>query len=240
MSLFNVEDEEIKETIDFFNSLTDEERALIVSDLNPHTFKMPQYYDDLVHLFSLIQRDITIHDGIRIGNRLMELGLEETWARLLVANIKKHAPTIKYQISQLNRIDEQMFVATFGSIMDALWVHKIPDDEVTEKFGIDTEQIHCITDMTSHYMQDMMRGDNTGVGIREALVENGLSAKRADTLLRTLKDREDDWYRWLIFRNAQDNYYSVQEVKDQNTAILETLREILVLLKEQKSGRSMQ
>ena len=240
MSLFNVEDEEIKETIDFFNSLTDEERALIVSDLNPHTFKMPQYYDDLVHLFALIQRDITIHDGIRIGNRLMELGLEETWARLLVANIKKHAPTIKYQISQLNRIDEQMFVAAFGSIMDALWVHKIPDDEVTEKFGIDTEQIHCITDMTSHYMQDMMRGDNTGVGIREALVENGLSAKRADTLLRTLKDREDDWYRWLIFRNAQDNYYSVQEVKDQNTAILETLREILVLLKEQKSGRSMQ
>ena len=75
MSLFNLEDEEIKETIDFFNSLTDEERALIVSDLNPHTFKMPQYYDDLVHLFSLIQRDITIHDGIRIGNRLMELGL---------------------------------------------------------------------------------------------------------------------------------------------------------------------
>lgn len=240
MSLFNVEDEEIKETIDFFNSLTDEERALIVSDLNPHTFKMPQYYDDLVHLFSLIQRDITIHDGIRIGNRLMELGLEETWARLLVANIKKHAPTIKYQISQLNRIDEQMFVAAFGSIMDALWVHKIPDDEVTEKFGIDTEQIHCITDMTSHYMQDMMRGDNTEAGIREALVENGLSAKRADTLLRALKDREDDWYRWLIFRNAQDNYYSVQEVKDQNTAILETLREILVLLKEQKSGRSMQ
>lgn len=240
MSLFNVEDEEIKETIDFFNSLTDEERALIVSDLNPHTFKMPQYYEDLVHLFSLIQRDITIHDGIRIGNRLMELGLEETWARLLVANIKKHAPTIKYQISQLNRIDEQVFVATFGKIMDALWVHKIPDDEVTEKFGIDTEQIHCITDMTSHYMQDMMRGDNTEASIREALVENGLSAKRADTLLRALKDREDDWYRWLIFRNAQDNYYAVQEVKDQNTAILETLREILVLLKEQKSGRNMQ
>ena len=240
MSLFNVEDEEIKETIDFFNNLTDEERALIVSDLNPHTFKMPQYYDDLVHLFSLIQRDITIHDGIRIGNRLMELGLEETWARLLVANIKKHAPTTKYQVSQLSRIDEQRFVATFGKIMDALWVHKMSDEEVTEKFGIDTEQIHCITDMTSHYMQDMMRGDSTEIGIRSALLENGLSSKRTNTLLRALKDREDDWYRWLLFRNAQDNYYAVQEVKEQNVAILETLREILVLLKEQKSGRSMQ
>lgn len=240
MSLFNVEDEEIKAAIEFFNSLTDEERAIIVSDLNPHTFKMPQYYDELVHLFSLIQRDITVHDGIRIGNRLMELGLEETWARLLVSNIKKHAPTIKYQVSQLNRIDEQRFIATFGSIMDALWQHKTADDEITEKFGIDTEQIHCITDMTSHYMQDMMRGDNTEVGIRNMLTENGLSVKKAETLLRSLKDREDDWYRWLLFRNAQDNYYAVQEVKEQNTAILEILREMLVLLKEQKSGRSMQ
>ena len=240
MSLFNLEDEEIKETIDFFNSLTDEERALIVSDLNPHTFKMPQYYDDLVHLFSLIQRDITIHDGIRIGNRLMELGLEETWARLLVSNIKKHAPTTKYQVSQMSRIDEQRFVASFGKIMDALWVHKMSDDEVTEKFGIDAEQIRCIIDMTSHYMQDMMRGDGTEIGIRSTLRENGLSAKRTNALLQALRDREDDWYRWLLFRNAQDNYYAVQEVKEQNTAILETLREILVLLKEQKSGRSMQ
>ena len=89
-------------------------------------------------------------------------------------------------------------------------------------------------------MQDMMRGDGTEIGIRGALRENGFSSKRTNALLQALKDREDDWYRWLLFRNAQDNYYAVQEVKEQNTAILETLREILVLLKEQKPGRSMQ
>lgn len=240
MSLFNANDEEAKEAISFFNGLTDEERALIVSDLNPVTFKLPQYYEYLTYLLSLIQRDITVHDGIRIGNRLMEMGLEETWARLLVANIKKHAPTISYQVSQLNRMDEEKFVATIGSVMDALWVKKMSDEAVIEMFGIDKEQINCITDITSRYMQDIMRGDATPAIIRSTMTENGLSQKRADTLLRALADRENDWYKWLLFRNTQDNYYTIQDVKEQNAAILETLRDVLVLLKEQKSGRSMQ
>lgn len=240
MSLFDADDEEAKGSISFFNSLTEEERALIVSDLNPNTFKLPRYYEDLAYLLSLIQQDITRHDGIRIGNRLMELGLDETWARLLVANIKKDAPTIEYQVSQLNRIDEKKFAATIGKIMDALWVEKMSDEEVIEKFGIGKEQVNCIADMSSRFMQDMMRGDATPYTIRTHVTKKGLSAKRAETLLRAVADREGDWYRWLLFRNTQENYYAIQEVKEQNAAILETLRDVLVLLKEQKSGRSMQ
>ena len=158
MSLFDADDEEAKGSISFFNSLTEEERALIVSDLNPNTFKLPRYYEDLAYLLSLIQQDITRHDGIRIGNRLMELGLDETWARLLVANIKNDAPTVDYQVGQLNRIDEKKFAATIGKIMDALRVEKMPDEEVIEKFGIGMEQVNCIADMSSRFMQDVTRG----------------------------------------------------------------------------------
>ena len=240
MSLFSPDDEDAKEAIEFFNSLSDEDRALIVSDLNPVTFKLPQYYQDLSYLLSLIQRDITIHDGIRIGNRLMEMGLEETWARLLVSNIKKHAPTTSYQVSQLNRMGEEKFLTSIGSIIDALWIKKMGDEEAIEMFGIDREQLNCISDMTNRYLQDIMRGDTTPAILRDALLENGLSKKRTDTLLRALADRENDLYRSLLFRNAQDNYYAAQDIKEQNAAILETLSEILVLLKEIKFGRSMQ
>lgn len=241
MSLFDVENGDTRASIEFFNSLTDEERALIVSDLNPNTFKIPQYYDDLVHLLSRVQKDITIHDGIKIGNKLMEMGLEETWARLIVSNMKKHAPTMSYQVSQLNRIDDKRFTDIFDGIMSSLWVEKIEDGVVIEKYGISREQLNCITDMTSHYMQDLMRGDNTIEHIQRSLLDNGLSKPKINALLRSITSQEDDWYRWLLFRNAQDNYYSAQEIKEQNVRILETLREILVLLKDQKSEkRSMQ
>lgn len=236
-SLFDADAEDVRESVEFFNSLSDEERALIVSDLNPNTFKIPQYYDSLVHLLSRVQRDITIHDGIKIGNRLMDLGLEETWARLIVANMKKHAPTVSYQVSQLNRMDNQRFAATFSRVMDALWVEKLDDQTVMERYGIDQEQLRCITDMSSHYMQDLMRGDSTEENIRAMLLESGLSKKKVDVLVRSIKGQEGEWYRWLLFRNAQDSFYNTQEIREQNTRILETLREILGMLKDQRSER---
>lgn len=239
MSLFDVESHDIQVSINFFNLLNDEERALIVSDLNPDTFKIPQYYDDLVPLLSRVQMDITKHDGIKIGNRLMELGLEETWARLIVSNMKKHAPTIRYQISQINKIDDKRFDESFSKIIDSLWMDKINNDSVVERFGIDKEQLNCIVDMTSHYMQDIMRGDSTESQIRQILLENGLSKSKANTMLHSIMLLERGWYRWLLFRNAQDSLYSIQEIKEQNTYILETLKEILILLKDPKSSSTI-
>lgn len=237
MSLFDPDIEDAKASIEFFNTLSDEERALIVSDLNPNTFKIPQYYDSLVPLLSRVQRDITVHDGIKIGNRLMDMGLEETWARLVVTNMKKHAPTIPYQVSQLNRIDDQKFAAIFGGVMDALWLDKMDDESVIERYGIDQEQLRCITDMSSHYMQDLMRGDSTEEKIRSVLLENGLSKVKVDSMIKSIMGQEGDWYRWLLFRNTQDNYYNTQEIREQNVRILETLKEILALLKDQKPER---
>ena len=193
-----------------------------------------------MHLLSRVQKDITKHDGIKIGNRLMDLGLEETWARLIVTNMKKHAPTVSYQISQMNRIDDEKFAASFPSIMDSLWVDKMSDEAVIEKFGIDREQLSCIIDMSSHYLQDIMRGDSTETRIRETLLENGLSKKKANIVLQSIREQEREWYRWLLFRNAQDSYYGIQEIKDQNVRMLEILKDILVLLKGQKSNRAMQ
>ena len=237
MSLFDPDIEDTKASIEFFNTLSDEERALIVSDLNPNTFKIPQYYDSLVSLLSRVQRDITVHDGIKIGNRLMDMGLEETWARLIVTNMKKHAPTIPYQVSQLNRIDDQKFISIFGGVMDALWLEKMDDETVIERYGIDQEQLRCITDMSSHYMQDLMRGDSTEEKIRSVLLENGLSKVKVDSMMKSIMGQEGDWYRWLLFRNTQDNYYNTQEIREQNVRILETLKEILALLKDQKPER---
>lgn len=239
MSLFD-EDHDTRNSINFFNMLNDEERALIVSDLNPETFKIPQYYDDLVPLLSRVQMDIIKHDGIAIGNRLMELGLDETWARLIVSNMKKHAPTIKYQVNQISKIDDEIFGKTFSKMMDSVWMDKMDNDSVIEKFGIDKEQLNCMMDMTGHYMQDIMRGDNTEAEIRNTLLKNGLSKPKVDTMLRSIMLLERRWYRWLLFRNTQDSLYNIQEIKEQNTYILEALREILILLKNTRPDRPNQ
>lgn len=47
-----------------------------------------------------------------IGNKLVELGMEETYARLVINNVKKQAPTLEYHLSQLERLSDDFFEKT--------------------------------------------------------------------------------------------------------------------------------
>ena len=58
-----------------------------------------------------------MHDAIEIGNKLMEYGLDETYARLFVANVKKHAPTAEYQLNQINKVPDGDFCDKLPGVM---------------------------------------------------------------------------------------------------------------------------
>lgn len=240
MSLFDADDEKAKEAISFFNGLSVMERTSIVLDLSPDTIGQTRRYGDVEYLISLIRRDIGMHNDISIGNRLMELGLEETWARLLVVNIQKHEPTVGYLVNQISKIELEKFEDVVGGVMDAVWIEKTSNVEVTEKFGTSRDQINCIMYIAQWYVYDVMMGDANSTTIWSAMTKNGLSPDRADTLLRAMERRQKDWYRIFIFHHTRDNYDAIQEVKKQNAAILEALDDIQAQIKEQKPSRNTQ
>ena len=103
MSIFDDNDEDVKTSIHFFNQLSNEDKIRIVSNLNPNILQQKQQYTRLFPLLVKIQKDISKHDAIKIGNKLMDLGLDETYARLFVSNIKNHAPTEAYQLSPVRQ-----------------------------------------------------------------------------------------------------------------------------------------
>ena len=234
---FEYDEDDIRMSIDFFDNLTDEEKTLIVTDLNPNTFKFPQYYEALAPLLSHIQNDMTKYDSITIGNQLMDLGIEETWARLLVSNMKKHAPTLPYQLSQINLIGDKKFEKIFEKMMDQLWREKTPVNDVADKFGIDKEQLNCMIDVMTQCTYDLMRGDNSATKICSTLLSNGLTSAKVETMINSIHLQEKDWYRWLLFRNVQDGVSYAQEIKEQNARILSILTEILAVLKDQRPER---
>lgn len=233
MSLF-AHDEKAAAAISFFNSLADEDRIRIVSNLNPDIFGRAQNHEDMEHLILLIQQDIAEYDTAAIVNRLKEMGLEEMWAGIFVANVKRDAPTARYLVTQLTKIGLENFEKAIVGVMDALWMKKMPYTEVTEMFGTDEDQINCITHIAEWYVQDVMMWDRNPATIESVMVENGLTPERTDTLLRAMEGRQKDWYRLFLFRHTVDNYRTIQEIKEQNAAMLEELRDMRALLKEQK------
>lgn len=53
MSVFDENSDIIKQSIAYFNQLTDEEKIIIVSDLNPNSFKLKTHFKDLFPLLSI-------------------------------------------------------------------------------------------------------------------------------------------------------------------------------------------
>ena len=85
--VFDNEDS-MKRSIEFFNELPDRDKVTIVADPNPATFKPRHYYNYLAPLLSGVQLAISKFDDNIIGNRLVDLGLEDTYARLFVSPMK--------------------------------------------------------------------------------------------------------------------------------------------------------
>ena len=239
MGVFDNEDG-VRRSIEFFNMLADQDKVTIVSDLNPMTFKLRQYHNRLAPLLSEVQRAISKYEDIAIGNRLVELGLDDTFARLFVSNMKKHAPTEAYLIHQISKIPDDAFSKSIAEIIKSVWVEDMSEDEVAEKFNITKEQVRCIVDLSRVAMDALARGDMTKEGIRKKYSDK-LSPIKFESLSNSLLVHQKYWYDSLLFSNSQDTYVNLELISRQNAAIVKSLNKILEILRSEfprKDGQS--
>ncbi len=127
MSLFQKDSSQLKKTIQFFNSLQSQQKALIVSELT-HVRTNPELLNQLSPLLEAIQNDISKYDETTMAQKLFDLGMEETYAKLLVNSMIKQAPTIEYDISVLAKLSDDVFKEKAPLIMNDIWVKKLPID----------------------------------------------------------------------------------------------------------------
>lgn len=235
MKVFDDEDG-ARLSIEYFNTLSDQDRAIIISDLNPSAFKLRQHYNHLAPLLSEVQHAISKFDDIVIANRLMDLGLDETYSRLFVSNIKNHPPTEEYQLRQISKIPDDVFSKHVAEIISSIWAHSASESELSEKFNISKEQLRCTTNVGRTILNALARGDMTKESMRERYSAK-LSPAKFESLSNAILVNQERWYDSLLFSNSQDSSYSVDHVVKQNEAMVSLLGEILSTVKSQISQR---
>ena len=223
----------IRRSIEFFRSLSEQDKVTIVSDLSPITFKMKQYHGVLASLLAGVQQAISKFDEIAIGNRLAELGLDDTYARLFVANIKKHAPTEEYQLHQISKIPDELFVKSVPEIIKSTVIDHVREDKLAEKFNVGKEQLRCIIAIVQNGLNELARGDTTKEKL-EAKYSNRISPAKLESMLNGILVHQKHWYDSLSFSNTQDTYLLISRVAKQNDAIMESLGEMLDILRSER------
>ena len=232
MSIFDEDNDDVKNSIRFFNQLPNEEKVRIVSNLNPFIFQQKQQYKRLFPLLSKIQKDISKHDAIRIGNKLMEYGLDETYARLFVSNVKKHAPTTEYQLSQMDKILDVDFCDKLPDIMKDLLVNNDAEDSLSERYGIEKEQIQCIADLAFDAMNNLGRGITTKEKLAKVYNQH-ISKTKTDVLINQILIHQENQRKISIFSDIQDAYINTSVIRQQNKEILRLLRELVEIKKRE-------
>ena len=225
----------VRLAIRFFNRLDEKDKITIVSDLNPRTFKLRQHAARLSPLLVGIQNAMPEKTGIEIGNELLELGLDETYARLFVANMIKQAPTEDYMLSCLAKMADSEFVKILPEIMTAFWEERVSSALIVKRFKITREQFTCISKITGTNMNRLSRGTMT-IARLQAKFKKTLSKQKSDVLLEQILRHKENWYASLVFANTQDVLRKANEISAQNKEILGTLQDLTRLLGGAREG----
>lgn len=230
MDLFSDDVRPIKAAVGYFNNLPDQDKITIVSDLNPTTFKLKRHFRPLFPLFSNVQQALSGHGGMVIGNRLVDLGLDDMYARIIVENMKKHAPTLEYQLSQISTLDDEAF-SRLDEIINAVWIDNAPRKVVAEKYDITQEQIQAVVDIVTKMTVRLLRGDTNEKRILRDFAKKGLAPARTESVINILQEYKDTTYRNLMFSNTQDIHAKVEKLASQNEVMLSGIKTIIGLLK---------
>lgn len=234
MSLFSDNDlEQITDAIAYFNALSDQDKVTIVANF----FKMPypaQPLERLYPLLTAISNDIGRYDETTMANRIFELGMAETYAVLFVKNTISNIPTLEYMLGVISKMNDDEFKVKYPEIFKSMWIEKTPVEDILEKYGITKQQLDSILGSSRDMMNRYLRRTLSDIKIKNLCQQSGLSNNKTDVVLNTVKVYSDFWNNMLVFSNTQDAFFTANEIKQQNTEILNVLKEMLVILREMK------
>ena len=231
MSAFRKDFEnKIKESIKYFNTLDSQMQAYVCANFLTLDEKDEE---KLFNLFFAINNDISNYDQTTLSNKLFDLGLEKTYAFLLVQNIIDQAPPLQYQLKELEKFEDEDFKTKFPAIFNEMWVEQKPHKILIREQNLTSQQLQTISNLTRKLMSDLARSVTSEKKLRNECISAKLSKSKTDTFLNTLKVNSEFWKNLLVFSNTQDNFFSSQDIRQQNDLILRSLHEILNLIKNQ-------
>ena len=163
----------------------------------------------------------------------MEYGLDETYARLFVANVKKHAPTEEYQLNQLDKIPDENFCSKLAAVIKDVLINDEKEEMLSERYGIDREKIRCLTDLTENALNGMSCGIVTKEKLEETYKKH-MSEKKTNAMINQISVYSEHHYKTTLFANTQEVFFDTKQIIRQNMEILRLLKELVDLKKEER------
>jgi len=237
MSLFQDDNLELQKSIEYFNSLDEERKAIIVSNLTGEKWTSEEQ-NNVIPIISAILNDMSRYSLAMLVSQTVELGMEETYATLFVKKIIKDAPTTEYQLKVLSKIDDEQFKKLFPDVLNAWWIEQDETDVIKKNIDISDDEFQAMVSIIRDGMNGLARRTTSVKKISSECKKNNFSDSKIEVVLNTFKIYSEVWRKMYVFSNIQDVYIDSTELRKQNYEILNIVRELLVISKQNLQEKS--
>jgi len=233
MTLFGNELEgDIKKSITYFMRLNKEDQVKILTS----PLQLQQDHDGALRaLWTAIMSQMALHDKDRIVASLVELGLDQTSAAILVTSITDNAPTPAYVLKEAIHSVGDSFDSQYLKIMSEIFEHGKNPQQIANSMDLTPKQIMSIFSATQSLLNNYARGTSQTM-IREYLHDAKIPDGAINTILQAIETYHKQWRTINQFISIQDNNALLTKIITQNDATLNALTEILEILKGKKSN----
>lgn len=223
--------DDFEESVEWFIGLDSADKGRIIEGIETEGENVSR--DELAHVRGLIN---LIQEKVSEGGRsagieyLVDEGVQEQYASLLVEKTLENRPPLRMKVQDLQSIP----IEDFQNIVEKTLLSHIG---CSMELDVDEDSIE--TSMQSlmisvdEALGVYLRGENTISGIKKQYQENGLDEERSDYIAGKIEEHGDMIHKRQVFKYLQEiRYNEMQDLKDQQRKTRQLMDDVLRIIED--------
>lgn len=242
MSLFANPSQNLKNAINWFNTLRKEEQVSILTNLEENPEDLTTEQNEQLTIIALEIAGAIPYGQNPIIKKFIELGLPQVHASLIVNAITTKSVLPKLDAMKLLSLNDQQYEKAIESVIVKLFIENNPINKIQEYSGLDNQ----ILGASLRFIRDnilflYLRGEMTIDNLKKVLHDQlNFPENRIYILVNILEQNKETIWKNFLFRNTQETFFKMQVLERNQIELISQIQQLIQLLKGNKEGSSQE
>ncbi|HSL13212.1 MAG TPA: hypothetical protein VK882_03050 [Nitrososphaeraceae archaeon] len=242
MSLFANPSQNLKNAINWFNTLRKEEQVSILTNLEENPEDLTTEQNEQLTIIALEIAGAIPYGQNPIIKKFIELGLPQVHASLIVNAITTKSVLPKLDAMKLLSLNDQQYEKAIESVIVKLFIENNPINKIQEYSGLDNQ----ILGASLRFIRDnilflYLRGEMTIDNLKKVLHDRlNFPENRIYILVNILEQNKETIWKNFVFRNTQETFFKMQVLERNQIELISQIQQLIQLLKGNKEGSSQE
>lgn len=241
MSLFVTPSQNLRNAINWFNSLKKEEQVSILSNLEDSPETLSDEQNKQLTIIALEIGSSLIYGQDLIVNKFIELGLTRVHANLIVNTIGTKHVLPKLDAKKLLLLNDDQYKKAIDSIIIKLYVENNNIDTILADSGLNQQ----VLEVSFRFIRDnilfsYLRGELFIDNLKKLLESINFPNNRIEILINALEQNKDVIWKNFLFRNTAETNIKIQFLEKNQIQLINEIQQLIQALKYNKKRNSNQ